>query len=193
MLRVGRGSAFTGEVTLPIEVGFERGTLSIRGGNGVLRNPDGTVAAHLRTSGRGITFYEPDGTTLRGYAEEFNGTIRLYLYRVNEFVFEASEPIRVQMNRASFASPTPHDQRSASEATGAATYCISLEQELQTTLASAKKRRDDLKQAASAIKTRDPRQRAVADQEVKELEQQVATLESNLQELREARRLTGLE
>jgi hypothetical protein len=66
------------------------------------------------------------------------------------------------------------------------------EQQLQTTLASAKKRREDLKQAASAIKTSDPRQRAVADQEVKQLEQQVATLESNLRELTEARRLTGL-
>lgn len=66
------------------------------------------------------------------------------------------------------------------------------EQQLQTTLASAKKRRDDLKQAASAIRTSDPRQRAVADQEVKELEQQIAILGSNLQELTEARRLTGL-
>lgn len=66
------------------------------------------------------------------------------------------------------------------------------EQDLQKTLANAKKRHDDLKQAASAIKTSDPRQRATADQEVKQLEQQVATLESNLQELTEARRLTGL-
>ena len=66
------------------------------------------------------------------------------------------------------------------------------EQQLQTTLASAKKHRDDLKQAASVIQSSDPRQRAVADQEVKQLEQQVATLESNLQELTEARRLTGL-
>lgn len=66
------------------------------------------------------------------------------------------------------------------------------EQQLQKTLASAKQRHDDLKQAASAIKSSDPRQRATADQEVKQLEQQIATLGSNLQELTEARRLTGL-
>ncbi|MGH8627543.1 MAG: glycine zipper 2TM domain-containing protein, partial [Gammaproteobacteria bacterium] len=66
------------------------------------------------------------------------------------------------------------------------------EQTLQTTLTNAKKKRDDLKQAANAIKSSNPEQRAVADQEVKQLEQQVATLESNLQSLTEARQLTGL-
>lgn len=99
MLRAGRSSEFT----VPIEVGFERGILSIRGGNGVLRNADGTVAAHLRPSGKGITFYESDGTTLRGYAEEFNGTIRLYrVGKSDEFIFEASEPIQ-QRNEATGA------------------------------------------------------------------------------------------
>lgn len=66
------------------------------------------------------------------------------------------------------------------------------EQQLRTTLTNAKKRRDDLKQAANAIRSSNPQQRAVADQEVQRLEQQVATLESNLQSLTEARQLTGL-
>jgi len=123
MLRAGKGSALRGEVTLLIEAGSGRGTLNIRGSSAILRNSDGTFAAHLRTSDSKVYFYESDGATLRGFAEEFNGTIRLY--RVSdsgEFVFEASEPSPARASSRSFARPTEHDQSSENErrAAGAA-------------------------------------------------------------------------
>ncbi|MGH8490280.1 MAG: hypothetical protein ACREXS_15775 [Gammaproteobacteria bacterium] len=118
MLRAGRGPAFPDEVTLPIEAGSVRGTLSIRGSRGILRNSDGTVSARLNTSGSRVYFYEADGTTLRGYGEEFIGTIRLYrISDSGEFVFEASEPIPARASSRSFATPTDHDQSYENEPT----------------------------------------------------------------------------
>lgn len=115
MFRAGRGPAFTEEVTLPVEADSGSGTLSIRGSRGILRDFDGTVAARLHARDGRVYFYEAaDGTTVRGYAEEFMGTIRLY--RVSdsgEFVFEASEPA----SGRSFATPTDHDQSSDNEPT----------------------------------------------------------------------------
>ncbi len=66
------------------------------------------------------------------------------------------------------------------------------QRDLQTTLANAKKRLADLAQATDAIQSRDPNQRALADQEIRAMERQVATLESALQSLIMSRSVTGL-
>lgn len=63
---------------------------------------------------------------------------------------------------------------------------------LEQTLGSAKKKLADLKQAANTIQSRDPQQRAEAEQGIRQMEQQVASLESELQSLVERRQVTGI-
>lgn len=62
-----------------------------------------------------------------------------------------------------------------------------MEQQLQTAVAGAKEKLIATQQAASSIKASDPRQQALADQEIKQMEQQIVTLESNLEVLTETR------